>query len=104
MISHGYNFAKDWDNRFNNTQTNLYLKEQKQETGFIIIAAGLTFFISIALLIGLCTDRISPRARHVLATFNLMLEFAIAVVISLRASNNSNLRDSSTYEGIFSKI
>ncbi len=73
----------------------LYYDEIKQEISFIIIAAALTFFLSVALLISICSECLSPRARHVLATLNIILEFAIAVVLALRASNNSNLKDSS---------
>ena len=54
-----------------------------------MIAAGLTFFISIALLIGLY-NAFSPKTGHNLAAFNLILELSIAVGIALRASNNSN--------------
>ena len=54
-----------------------------------MIAAGLTFFISIALIIGLYNS-FSPKTGHNLAAFNLILELSIAVGIALRASNNSN--------------
>jgi hypothetical protein len=64
-----------------------------QFASFLIIAAGLTFIISLVLLVALCADKFSPRVRHILATFNLILEFAIAVTVSIEASKISNLRD-----------
>jgi hypothetical protein len=64
-----------------------------QLAAFLIIAAGLTFIISIVLLIALCANKFTPRIRHILATFNLILEFAIAVCVSIAASQASNLRD-----------
>ena len=93
VVTQGYKFAQDYDDDSNNDRSRLYFKEQKQEIIFIVIAAGLTFFISLALLAGICTDCISPRVKHVLATFNLLLELSIAVVVALRASNNYNWRD-----------
>lgn len=72
----------------------LYYDEMNQEISFIIIAAALAFFFALALLIAICSEGMSPRARHVLATLVAILEFAIAVVLALRASNNSNLKDS----------
>jgi hypothetical protein len=53
----------------------------------------LTFIISLILLIGICADKFSPKARHILASFNLVLEFAIAVVVAIVASQTSNWRD-----------
>lgn len=60
---------------------------------FLIVAAGLTFIISIILLVAYCANKLTPRSRHLLATLNLILEFAIAVVVSINASTISNLRD-----------
>ena len=60
---------------------------------FLIIAAGLTFIISIILLIAYCGNKLTPRSRHLLATLNLILEFAIAVAVSIAASITSDLRD-----------
>lgn len=95
VATQGYYFAQDAIDHNVTHMFNpaLYLKEQKQEAAFIIVAAGLTFFISLFLLVGLCTDCISPKLKHFLSAFNLVLEFSIAVVVALRASNNSNLRD-----------
>lgn len=73
--------------------TNYTDRDYHQFAAFVIIAAGLTFFISIVLLVALCADKLSPRVRHVLATFNLILEFAIAVTVAIAASQASNLRD-----------
>ena len=73
--------------------TNYSNRDFNQFAAFIIIAAGLTFFISIVLLVALCADKLSPKIRHVLATFNLILEFAIAVAVAIAASQASNLRD-----------
>lgn len=101
-MSYGYKFSKDYRDTANGTifQTvgDLYYDEMKQEISFIIIAAGLTLIFSVILLAGLCTDCISPKAKHILATLTLILEFAIAVVLALRASNNSNMRDA--YPGL----
>lgn len=60
---------------------------------FLIIAAGLTFIISIILLVAYCGNKLTPKSRHLLATLNLILEFAIAVVVSINASLISNSRD-----------
>lgn len=94
----GYQWAKEYndDNNDKDPRHDLILKETRQELAFIVTAAGLTFFISLILLIGLCTECISAKTKHVLATFNLILEFALAVVIALRASNNSNFRHVNT--------
>ena len=104
-MSYGYKFSKDYRDTANGTnfQTvgDLYYDEMKQEISFIIIAAGLTLIFSVILLAGLCTDCISPKAKHILATLTLILEFAIAVVLALRASNNSNMRDA--YPGLEDK-
>jgi uncharacterized membrane protein len=76
-----------------NEGTNYANRDFNQFAAFLIIAAGLTFIISIVLLIALCADKLSPRLRHILATFNLILEFAIAVTVAIAASMASNLRD-----------
>ena len=58
----------------------------------MVISAGITFILALILLIAICSDRMHTRARHVLATFILMLGLAIGVVLALRATNNSYLR------------
>lgn len=67
-------------------------KDFNQFAAFLIVAAGLTFIISIALLIAYCGNKLTPRSRHLLATLNLILEFAIAVAVSIGASVTSDLR------------
>lgn len=67
-------------------------RDFSQFAAFLIIAAGLTFIVSFILLIAFCTDRLTPRTRHILATFNLILEFAIAVTVSIEASQTCNRR------------
>lgn len=68
-------------------------KDFNQFAAFLIVAAGLTFIISIILLVAYCGNKLTPKSRHILATLNLILEFAIAVVVSINASIISNLRD-----------
>jgi uncharacterized membrane protein (DUF485 family) len=78
-------------------EAHLLYKEARQELAFVVVAAGLTFFIAIILLIAICTNCLSSRTQHILAVILLVLEFAIAVVIALRASNLSNRRDAYPY-------
>jgi hypothetical protein len=67
-------------------------RDFNQFASFLCVAAAMTFIISFILLIAFCSDRLTLRARHVLATFNLILEFAIAVTVSIEASQTSNRR------------
>lgn len=76
-----------------NDDPNYANRDFNQFAAFLIIAAGFTFLISIVLLIAICADKLSPRLRHILATFNLIIEFAIAVAVAIAASLASNLRD-----------
>lgn len=65
-------------------------KNFNQFAAFIIIAALFTLIINVILLIGFFSEKISPKVEHILATLNLMLSFAIAVVIAILASCASN--------------
>jgi hypothetical protein len=68
-------------------------RDYHQLAAFWIIAAGLTFFLSIPLLIAIYGNKFTAKVRHLLASLTLVLEFAIAVTISIAASRVSNLRD-----------
>lgn len=73
--------------------TNYSLRDFNQLAAFWIIAAGITFFLSIILLIAICGNYLTAKLRHMLASLTLVLEFAIAVTVSITASRVSNLRD-----------
>jgi hypothetical protein len=93
----GYEYGKNFYDRLERSDiaqgvyNDLFFKQQKQELGFVVVAAGLTFFISLALIAGLYSN-LSPKVLLTLAAANLILEFAIAVVIALVASQNSNYK------------
>jgi hypothetical protein len=67
------------------------INQQQKEIAFVIPVAGLTFFISLALII--CIENsTSPQSLVGLAAFNLIFEFAIGVTIAQLASRNSDIR------------
>ena len=65
------------------------LKKYDQSAAFIIVAAAITFFISLTLICAICMNNMARKTRNILAALNLVFEFAIAVVISINISVES---------------
>ncbi len=65
------------------------LKKYDQFFAFIIVAAFITFFLSLTLICAICTNNMALKTRNILAALDLVFEFAIAVVISMNISNES---------------
>lgn len=70
----------------------VYDSELLREAIFLFVTAGAIFIMALLLLMVSCC-RISPRMRHVLATFIMMLLFVIGVVLLLRNRHNADLND-----------
>ena len=73
----------------------VYDNDLTREAIFLFVTAGAIFIFAVVLLLVSCC-KITPRGRHILATFIMMLEFTIGVVLLLRNRNNSDLDDFST--------
>jgi hypothetical protein len=84
--------------------TNYSEKDYNLLASFWIVASALTFFLSIALLIAICGDRLTAKTRHILATLTLLLEFAIAVSMSITASMVSNQIEFLFRKWLYSKV
>ena len=61
-------------------------KSSNHFMAFIIVAAALLAIIAAILLIAVCTDCLSQKIKIILAVLGLMLLFALAVVLAIKAS------------------
>jgi len=90
----GLKWRDDVRDHFNFTSylDQVYSNELTREAIFLFATAGAIFICAVLLLLVSCC-KISPRGRHILATFIMMFEFVIGVVLLLRNRQNADLND-----------
>ena len=66
--------------------TNYAKKSYNHWMSFIIVGAILLAIIALILLFAVCTDSLSNTARIILTVLGLMLLFALAVALAIKAS------------------